>query len=392
MFESRAAPVGPVPVLRPKLPPAERIAPWLKRIDETRWYSNFGPLEELFRTQLGDMAGLTADQIGLFSSGTAALAVGLRAMVGKAGGLCLMPSWTHVGTPCAARTAGLEPWFLDCDPKTWEIDPAAALKRVKTGDIAAVVPVAPFGSRIDYEAWDRFSRETGVPVLIDAAAGFDQFVQSGKHIAFGRTPVMISLHATKVMGVGEGGALFSADRELVQRAQQLGNFGIWGDQPIDDAFGNLKLNEYAAAVGLAGLELWPERRRELAALASRMAAGLDRLGLPRAPGFAGEFVSSTCMVEVPGWSADQLERFCEEHEIGARRWWRAGSHTLASFADCGREPLTHTEGVAGAFLGVGYYPGMTEAECDRVLEVLAQAAANVRSGAAPSRAVINSAP
>ena len=131
-------PPGPIPVLRPQLPPAERIAPWLTRIDEGRWYSNFGPLEHEFRLRLGQLAGLAAEQVALFSSGASALAVGLRALVGKPGGLCLMPSWTHVGTPCAARAAGLEPFFLDCDPATWAIDPAAALRHV--GGEARVAP------------------------------------------------------------------------------------------------------------------------------------------------------------------------------------------------------------------------------------------------------------
>lgn len=374
MFETHVELAGPVPVLRPQLPPAELIAPWLKRIDECRWYSNFGPLETLLRTRLGEQAGLGADQVGLFSTGTSALAVALRALAGPSpGGVCLMPSWTHVGTPSAARAAGLEPYFLDCDAQTWAIDPAAAMTRAERGDVRAVVPVAPFGSRIDYGAWDRFSRTTGAPVVIDAAAGFDQFVNFGKDVPFACTPVMVSLHATKVFGVGEGGMLLSADAGFIERAQQLGNFGIWGDRPIDDAFGNFKMNEYSAAVGLAGLETWPERRRSLAELAAKMAAGLDRLGVRRAPGFGGEFVSSTCMVQVPGRTADELERFCEEREIGARRWWRSGAHQLASFQSCGRERLVNTGKIASAFLGVGYFPGMTEAECGRVLAVLEEA-------------------
>jgi dTDP-4-amino-4,6-dideoxygalactose transaminase len=374
------APPSPIPVLRPQLPKAERLAPWLKRIDEARWYSNFGPLEREFRAGLGHLAGLSAEQVALFSSGASALAVGLRALSGSEGGLCLMPAWTHVGTACAARAAGLEPFFLDCYPETWAIDPAAALRHAG-GEARAVVPVAPFGSRIDYAAWDRFSRETGLAVVIDAAAGFDQFVNFGAQIPWGRTPVMVSLHATKAFGVGEGGVLLTADEDLARRGRQLSNFGIGGERPIDDAFGNYKMSEYSAAVGLAALEGWPERRSVLARLADRMAEGFERIGVRPAPGFGGEFVSSTCMIQAPCRTAEDLEQFCAAHGVGTRRWWRAGVHLLPAFERCRREPLVHTAEIASAFLGVGYYPGMTEEEFARVLNVLEAAARELKPSA-----------
>jgi dTDP-4-amino-4,6-dideoxygalactose transaminase len=370
-------PPRPIPVLRPQLPTADRLEPWLKRIDESRWYSNFGPLEHELRTRFGHLAGLAGEQVALFSSGAAALAVGLRALVGRCGGgLCLMPAWTHAGTPSAARAAGLEPFFLDCDPETWAIDPAAALRHAG-GDVRAVAPVAPFGSRFDYAAWDRFSRENGIAVVIDAAAGFDQFVNFGAQVPLGRTPVMVSLHATKALGVGEGGLLLTADPDLAARARQLGNFGVLGERPVDDAFGNYKMSEYSAAVGLAALEDWPERRRSLAELAARLAVGFERIGVRRAPGFAGALVSSTCMVEVPGLAAAELGRFCADHGVATHRWWRAGAHLLPAFEGCGRAPLVHTTRLASAYVGVGYYPGMTEEEIRRVLAVLEAAGRTV---------------
>src|SRR4029079_7319139 len=109
-----------------------------------------------------------------------------------------------------------------------------------------------------------------------------------------------SLHATKVFGVGEGGLLLSGEPDVIQRAQQLSNFGIYGDAPVDDAFGNFKMSEYSAAVGLAFLDIWPERRRSFAALTATMRAGFESAGALLAPGFGEQFVSSTCMISIPG--------------------------------------------------------------------------------------------
>jgi dTDP-4-amino-4,6-dideoxygalactose transaminase len=223
---ARAEIALPIPVLRPKLPDAEALAPWLRRIDQTRWYSNFGPLENLLRQKLGEMAGLSADRTGLFSSGTAALHLALKAMVGDRPGLCLMPAWSHLGTAAAAVLAGMRPYFLDCSPQSWALDLDAVEQCAKGMKVGAVVVVAPFGGKIDYEAWDDFHRRTSLPVIIDGAAAFDQFVHQGRSIRWGRTPVMVSLHATKVFGVGEGGLLLSGDPDLMLRTQEFSNFGV----------------------------------------------------------------------------------------------------------------------------------------------------------------------
>ena len=41
-----------IPIARPKLPAAERIVPYLKEIDATRYYSNFGPLVSSFEDRI----------------------------------------------------------------------------------------------------------------------------------------------------------------------------------------------------------------------------------------------------------------------------------------------------------------------------------------------------
>ena len=368
--------IGPIPVMLPKLPEADELEPWLRKIDETRRYTNFGPLELLLRGRLGAMTGLAADQVGLFSTGTAALAVAIRTLAGGSPGICMMPAWTHVGTAAAVKAAGLEPFLVDCDPATWAIDPGVIERHANLDSVRAVVPVAPFGDRLDYAAWDQFSRASGIPVAIDAAGGFDQFVNFGGAIPWGRTPVMVSLHATKVFGVGEGGLLLSGDPGVIIQAQKLSNFGIYEDRPIGDAFGNYKISEYAAAVGLASLEGWPARRRALARLASEMRGRMEAVGVRTAPGFGGEFVTSTCMVSIPSLPTDELEGLLAAQGIGVRRWWREGLQSLPAFKDCGRDGLTATSELANSYLGVPFFADMTDEQVDRLLDVLARLATN----------------
>ena len=356
-----------IPIMRPRLPSAEEIAPWLRMIDGTRWYTNFGPLETLLRQKLGELAGLSVANSALFSSGTSALHLALETMVGDRPGLCIMPAWTHVGTAVAAVSAGLRPYLMDCDPATWALDPDAVERRARSLDVRAVVVVAPFGARIDYQAWEEFSRRSSIPVVIDGAAAFDQFVNFGSSIAWGRTPVMVSLHATKVFGVGEGGLLLSADPDMILRAQESSNFGIKDDRIIDGAIGNFKMSEYTAAVGLAAFDGWPERRAQLAELGAAMAAKLAEHGLRARPGFGRDFVSATCMISAPGRSVEELEASLAAAGIGTRRWWREGLHKIPQFGAQEQEDLPVTSQIAQSYIGVPFDPDMPSEVIDQVI-------------------------
>ena len=52
---------GPaIPVLRPQLPSAERLLPYLRRIDDARIYSNWGPLSVELEGRLAERLGVPA--------------------------------------------------------------------------------------------------------------------------------------------------------------------------------------------------------------------------------------------------------------------------------------------------------------------------------------------
>src|SRR5579859_5240387 len=60
-----------IPVFRPLLPRAERLLPYLQRIDETRLYANHGPLLLELERRLADALALPPGGIVCASSGTA---------------------------------------------------------------------------------------------------------------------------------------------------------------------------------------------------------------------------------------------------------------------------------------------------------------------------------
>lgn len=374
-----------VPVARPLLPPAEALLPYLRRIDAARVYANWGPLNAELEGRLAAHAGPGAHAVAL-ASGTAGLVCALRACLEDRPaplrrGLCLLPAWTFAATAQAAVAAGLTPCFLDADEGSWALEPDAVadalLRRGRPpggpAPVSAIVAVAPFGRPLDPAPWDALAARTGVPVVIDAAAAFDG-------LRVGRAPAVVSLHATKTVGAGEGGFAVTADADLARRVRRQANFGFLGARVAEVAGTNAKLSEYHAAVALAALDAWPGRREALRGAAALLRARLAPLGCRFQEGWGERWASSSCVVRLPdGARAEEVALRLGLLGVGARAWWGGGCHTHPAFEACPRLPdgdrLPNTARLASATLGLPFFHDLGEAEADRVAGALRAALA-----------------
>src|ERR1700730_4022064 len=105
----------PIPVMRPKLPVTESIAPYLRQIDASRIYSNFGPLARALERRLAEFFGLPLGSAVSIANPTLGIPLPLSAQHPKPGSLCAIPAWTFAATAHAATLAGLIPYFVDVD-------------------------------------------------------------------------------------------------------------------------------------------------------------------------------------------------------------------------------------------------------------------------------------
>jgi dTDP-4-amino-4,6-dideoxygalactose transaminase len=353
-----------IPVMRPKLPVTERIAPYMRQIDGSRIYSNFGPLARSLESRLAARFGTPADGVASVANATLGLALALVAQHPKPGSLCAIPAWTFAATPHAVTQAGLVPYFVDVDPGTWALDPetlADELARAP-GTVSAVMPVAPFGQPIDVARWDQFRERTGLAVVIDAAAGFDSLVA-------GRVPSVVSLHATKVLGVGEGGCVVSHDVDMIDDLRARSNFGFFGSRESRVSSTNAKLSEYHAAIGLASLDEWDEARAEWMAVADAYGnafSALNRIQLQS--GFGTSWIAATCIVDIADAGADRVERALGAAKIETRRWWGHGAHDHPATRHMARTSLPVTEALARSTIGLPFYRDLELSAIKRITE------------------------
>lgn len=369
------APSANVAVARPRLPSAEAIYPYLQRIDDARWYSNFGPLLTEFEARLADRFAPGA-QVVTVTNATQALTLALVAMDLPVGSYVALPAWTFVATAHAVVRAGLKPWFLDVDPDDWTLRPqtVAALGN-GLANVSAVIPVCPFGAMVPIADWLAFREATGVQVLLDAAAAFDTLNDAS-------LPAVVSLHATKVLGLGEGGFLVTSDADLAAKVRQLTSFGFKGTRESLIPATNAKLSEYAAAVGLAALDGWPgDRLRYMRAAQHLKIALIGRPEVRLQAGWGSDWITSVCTVGLPAGSADHVAAVLAEEGIDTRKWWDTGCHTSPAFADCRREDLKVTGDLAASTLGLPFCIDMRADEVARLATALTGALAD----ASPTR-------
>jgi dTDP-4-amino-4,6-dideoxygalactose transaminase len=351
-----------LPIMRPRQPCASSLLPYLKRIDDSRIYGNFGPLLVQFEDRLAAHFGVAQRSVTTVANGTLGLTLALVAQNVRPGTLCVMPAWTFVASAQAAVLAGLVPFFVDVDPSTWALDPKTITDVIQRApaEVGAVMVVAPFGQPIDVETWDRFRASSGLPIVIDAAAGFDSLKPT-------RTPSVISLHATKVFGIGEGGIVICDDASLIRDIRFRSNFGFAGRREAVVPALNAKLSEYHAAVGNAALDQWQATRADWLAVAARYRQSFEGTGgLRIQDGFGESWVSSVCVVEVRP-NADQIEKKLLDARIETRRWWGGGAHAHRSTAHLPRAALPVTEHLARSTIAVPMFCDMGDAEIDRVV-------------------------
>lgn len=373
-----------IPVARPLLPSARKILPYLREIDGNRRYANHGPLARRLTAELAMFWGVPGPAVSLVSNATMGLSVALQAAGARPGGSCLMPSWTFAASAGAVRNAGLQPHFMDVDPGTWALDPAETLALARRLEPAAILVVAPFGAPLDLAAWDRVAAESGVPVVIDAAAAFDTLRSLGP-MRPGRCPVVVSLHATKVFGIGEGGAVICRDAPLMDRIVRLAQFGFLGTRDSILPGTNAKLSEYGAAVGLAALDGWTDTRARWAALTAGYRYRLQLVpGLGLTPGFGEGWVGSTMTVLWPG-TADQAADTLAGQRIETLRWWGRGCHEQPAYHACPAEQLPTTSGLADRAIGLPMYPELSIRQLDHICSAVSRGG-RLAAPAVPSRA------
>jgi dTDP-4-amino-4,6-dideoxygalactose transaminase len=345
----------PVPALRPQLPSAERLLPYLERIDAARKYTNWGPLACELESRLCQQFGLPEHSVISAASGTMALVGATLAAAGRATPrrpLAIVPAFTFVATAIAVEQCGYTPYLADIDPETWLLDPESLADESILSNVGLVVPVSTFGRAVRQDAWADFRSRTGIPVVIDGAATFES-VSSNATELIGAIPVAMSFHATKSFGTGEGGCVLTTDEKLAMQVTRALNFGFFGNRTSCSASTNGKMSEYHAAVGLAELDGWARKSAALQEVATRYHQELRRFDIAdqllTAPAISSCYLLFVCSDPV---QATRVQRGLTDSSVEYRLWYGRGLLQEPYFSALRHGQLAITNSIAPLVIGL----------------------------------------
>lgn len=339
--------------------------------------------------ELAQLAG-TKHAIGCASGSDALLLILAALDVGPGDAVVTTPQ-SFFATAGAPARLGARVDFVDVEPGTLNLDPAAlaeflarcergaggALREPRQGRrVRAVITVDLFGRPCDYAALEPLCREHGLALIEDACQAIGAAAGGRRCGAFGAAAAF-SFYPTKNLGgCGDGGAVTTDDDALAARMRRLRVHGqaAEGQRYVHAEVGwNSRLDELQAAllrVKLPQLASWNEARRAHAEAYDEALRGLPGIRPLDAP---GEGVRATYhLYTLRAERREALRAHLAEAGVGCGVYYPLPLHLQQCFAAFGYRAgdLPQAEAASAEALSLPMYPELPEEQRARVIDAV----------------------
>jgi dTDP-4-amino-4,6-dideoxygalactose transaminase len=390
-----------IPIVRLALGDAEVEA--AGRVIRSGWVAQ-GPEVTAFEREFA--TAVAAPLAVAVSNCTVALELSLRVAGVRPGDDVATVSHSFIATANAVVAVGARPIFVDVQPDTYNMDPAA-LSRALTPRTRAILCVHQIGFACDLPAILAIARSRGLPVIEDAACAVgSEICIDGNWQRVGRPHGLLacfSFHPRKLITTGDGGMITTADAALAERLRSLRQHAMCvpstarhDSQHVtlesfsEPAF-NFRMTDLQAAVGRPQLARLPAMIAERRALAARYNEALvdhPLLAPPTEPSWMRSNWQSYPTTLRPGGRMSQVAimQFLLDRGVASRRGI-GNAHAEPAYAkcawSCGQEPCDPAAHAAGRCLRLPVsqhardntillplFHGMSPAEQDHVVSSL----------------------
>lgn len=310
-------------VTRSSMPDYEEYCEEIKELWDSHWLTNMGKKHKELQAKLEEMLGVP--HVTLYTNGHLALENVIASFNFPKGSEVITTPFTFASTTHAIVRNGLEPVFCDINSDDYTID-VTKIEDLITDKTCAIVPVHVYGNMCDVEEIERIAKKHDLKVIYDAAHAFGVEYKGKSSACFGDAS-MFSFHATKVFNTIEGGAVCYHDDSLVQKLNDLKNFGIHGPEEVAYIGGNAKMNEFQAAMGICNLRHFDTEIQKRKAVVERYRSHLENIeGIKLCPPQADvksnyAYFPVVFDEKVFGSSRNEVMDKLAENDIGARKYF-----------------------------------------------------------------------
>jgi perosamine synthetase len=369
-----------VPLLRPWLGEEEIQA--VAEVIRSGWICQ-GPKVVEFENALATFVG--AKHAVATNAATSSLHLSLRLSGVGPGDTVICPSFTCMATANAIHHAGANPVFVDIDPRTFNLDPAA-MEAAVTPAVKAVMVVHQIGLPADMDALRAIAQQHALKIVEDAATSLGATYRGRRLGALG-SPTAFSFHPRKMITTGDGGMITTDDEELAEQARPLRSAGasssdlvrhqakgVLVQQYFDYGY-NYRMTDMQAAIGLVQMKKLPrmiEQRKVQAQVYDTAFASMDEIEPPYVPEYATHAYTSYLvrLRRSAPLTRDELLKEMAERGISCRVGIQP-LHTEPFYRERLKDlHLPHTEEAARTTMFLPIFPGMTESEQQKVITTL----------------------
>lgn len=295
-----------------------------------------GPAVKRFAANLETYLGNNVNVVPC-ANGTDALQIAMMALGLKPGDEVITPSFTYAATAEVIALLHLVPRFVDVDPDTFNIDPESVSKAI-TPRTKAIVPVHLFGQSADMESVLKIAREHNLFVIEDVAQAIGaKFTFAGGDVSVTGSMGHIagtSFFPSKNLGCfGDGGAIFSPDKELADKARMIANHGQTSLYYHTIVGVNSRLDSIQAAVldvKLKHLDEYTTARRKAAAFYDEAFAGIEAIQTPYCAPYSTH-VFHQYTLKLKGADRDGLKAHLESKGIPAKVYYPVPLHLQQAY-------------------------------------------------------------
>lgn len=325
---------------------------------ESGFVSSVGAFVSVFEEELKAATG--SKHAIAVSSGTAALHISLLLAGVKSNDEVLVPTISFVATANSVVHANAVPHFVDSDPNTLGMSPAAlrkVLSRLKSRDghltneqtgrrVAAIVPMHTFGHPVNMVEIIQISLEFGIPIVEDSAESLGSFV-SGRHTGTLGKLGILSFNGNKIITTGGGGAILTQDDELADKARSLTTTAKT-PHPWrffhDSVAWNYRLPNLNAALGVAQLRKLPkflELKRDLASIYLETFSKVEGLSVITEPkdSLSNYWLNAVKLTRPDRGMIEKILEITNREGFGTRPLWEP-LHSLPMFKKAPRGDLS----------------------------------------------------
>lgn len=309
---------------------------------ESTAFINGNPVQE-FANNLSTYLGIK--HVIPCANGTDALQIAMMALDLQPGDEVITPSFTFIATTEVIALLRLTPVFVEVDPKTFCMDPAA-LEKAITPKTKAIVPVHLYGHAAHMDEIMAIAKKYNLIVIEDnaQAIGSDYYSKNGiasppsadrkKTGTIGHIGTTSFFPSKNLGAYGDAGAVFTDDDQLADKMKMVANHGQRKRYYYEMVGCNSRLDTIQAAVlniKLRYLDEYIKARQAVADFYDAAFANHSKITTPyRASYCSHVFHQYTLLLE--GVSRDGLNAFLAEQKIPSMIYYPVPGHQQQMFA------------------------------------------------------------